>query len=113
MIAGDLVFNRKGPYGADESCNILTWQKVIESLIKLKPEIIVSGHEPGATIQDLSEINDFFLSCISFIRKKLAEGMTPKEIEVHSDFPDYYYSGRSERKKRSIHHWVKILQENQ
>ncbi len=112
LIAGDLVFNKEGPYGADESCNILTWQKVIESLIDLKPEIIVSGHGPRATIQDLNEINDFFLNCITFIRKKLTEGMTPKEIEVHSDFPDYYYSGRSERKKRSINRWVKFLQEN-
>lgn len=110
LIAGDLVFNREGPYGADESCNILTWQKVIETLIELKPAIIVSGHGPTATVKDLTEINEFFLRSIEFIRKKLEQGVKSKEIEDDPDFPDYYYSDRPERRKRSIDHWTRFLQ---
>ncbi len=112
LIAGDLVFNKSGPYGADESCNILVWQKAIEDLINLKPEIVVSGHGPVATIQDLQEINEFFLNSIAFIRMKLENGKTLEEIAADPDFPDYYYQDRQERKERSIKNWIQFLQNN-
>ncbi|MHA1975766.1 MAG: MBL fold metallo-hydrolase [Candidatus Hodarchaeales archaeon] len=112
LITGDLVFNREGPYGADESCNILVWQKAIESLIALKPDIIVSGHGPEATIQDLNELNDFFINSIALIKKKLDEGLTPEEIVVLSEFPDYYYSDRMDRKKGVLNQWIHFLQKN-
>ena len=112
LIAGDLVFNREGPYGADESCDIVTWQKAIEGLISLEPRIIVSGHGPVATIQDLNEISNFFLDTIAFIRKQLKNGLSSEEIVTHSEFPEYYYSNRLERKKGAINRWIQSLQKN-
>ncbi len=111
LIAGDLVFNREGPFGADESCNIIQWQKAMEELIDLNPDIVISGHGPTATIQDLTEINDFFKASIDFIQDKLVAGFTSEEIETDPKFPDYYYSERKERKTRSIQHWIRFLKE--
>lgn len=111
LIAGDLVFNKQFPYGGDETCNIVTWQKIIENLIALEPEIIISGHGPVATVKDLEEINEFFLKSIDFIRKKLAEGLTLENIEEDPHFPEYYSHDRVERKKVTIERWVEFFKE--
>ncbi len=111
LIAGDLVFNKEFPYGGDETCNIVLWQKAIESLIALKPEIVISGHGPVAFIKDLEEINDFFLKSIDFIRNKLNEGLTSEEINEDPRFPEYYSQDRVERKKVTIERWVEFFRE--
>lgn len=111
LIAGDLVFNKQFPYGGDETCNIVIWQKVIEDLIALEPEIIISGHGPVATIKDLKEINDFFLKSIDFIRKKLEEGVTLEGIQKDPHFPEYYSQDRVERKKVTIERWVEFFKQ--
>ena len=41
LIAGDLVFNQIFPFGADETCEVITWQKVIQELIELNPQTII------------------------------------------------------------------------
>ncbi len=112
LIAGDLIFNKQFPYGGDDTCDIITWQKVIESLIALKPKTIVSGHGPVATIQDLEEINAFFIKSIDFIRSKLEEGLNAQEIHEDPNFPEYYSQDRVERKKFTIERWVEFLKED-
>ncbi|MFX1283986.1 MAG: MBL fold metallo-hydrolase [Promethearchaeota archaeon] len=111
LIAGDLVFNKQFPYGGDETCDIVVWQKVIENLIALEPEIIISGHGPVATIKDLEEINEFFLRSIDFIKNKLEEGLDLQEITEDPHFPEYYSLDRLERKKVSIERWMQFFQE--
>ncbi len=109
LIAGDLVFNKQFPYGGDETCNVVVWQKVIEDLIALEPEIIISGHGSIAAIKDLEEINDFFLNSIDFIREKLKERLTSEKIEKDPHFPEYYSQDRVERKKVTIEQWVEFF----
>ena len=111
LIAGDLVFNRVFPYGGDASCNVVIWQKVIEDLIALEPEIIISGHGPVATVKDLKEINEFLSGSIDFIKERLAAGLTLDEIESDPSLPDYYSEDRAERKKVTIEHWVEFFKE--
>lgn len=111
LIAGDLVFNKEFPYGGDETCNIMIWQKAIESLIALEPEMVISGHGPVASIKDLEEINDFFLKSIDFIKNKLNEGLTSEEINEDPRFPEYYSQDRVERKKVTIERWVEFFRE--
>ena len=109
LIAGDLIFNRVFPYGADETCDPITWQQVIESFIALRPRIIASGHGPPANIKDLEEINDFFLNSIEFIRNNLEKGLNSQEIYDHPQFPEYYSKDRAERKKATIEKWVEFF----
>jgi cyclase len=106
LIAGDLVFNKEFPYGGDETCDLLTWQKVMADLINLKPKFIISGHGPVATVKDLEEINDFFVKIIDFLRKMVREGISFEKIEVDPQLPDYYSQDRVERKKATIERWV-------
>ncbi|MFW9778165.1 MAG: MBL fold metallo-hydrolase [Candidatus Heimdallarchaeota archaeon] len=106
LLSGDVVFARQFPYGGDETCNIVRWQQVIEELIALDPEIIISGHGPVATLTDLREINEFFVQSIAFLRNKLDEGLTWEEIAQDPHFPEYYSQDRSERKKVTIERWA-------
>jgi glyoxylase-like metal-dependent hydrolase (beta-lactamase superfamily II) len=46
LIAGDLIFNRQFPFGGDETSDLLKWNGVIDDLINLKPELVISGHGP-------------------------------------------------------------------
>ncbi|UCG02966.1 MAG: MBL fold metallo-hydrolase [Candidatus Heimdallarchaeota archaeon] len=111
LIVGDLVFNKEFPYGGDATCNVVKWQEVIEDLIALEPEIIISGHGPAATVKDLEEINDFLSKSIDFVREKIVEGVTLKEIEADPHFPEYYSQDRTERKKITIERWVRFFKE--
>jgi len=111
LIAGDLVFNRVFPYGADASCNVVIWQKVIEDLIALEPEIIISGHGPVATVKDLEEINEFLSGSIHFIKEKLKYGLSVDEIVNDPSLPDYYSEDRAERKKATFEHWVEFFKD--
>ena len=63
LIAGDLIFNRQFPYGTDETSDLLKWNGVIDDLINLKPEMVISGHGTPATANDLIEIKDFLSAC--------------------------------------------------
>lgn len=109
LIAGDLAFNRIFPYGGDPTCDLRLWQKAMEELISLDPEIIISGHGPLATKDDLKEINSFFLASLEFIESNYYKGKPPDEIINSPNFPDYYSEGREERKKDSIQHWVSLM----
>ncbi|MHA2284178.1 MAG: MBL fold metallo-hydrolase [Promethearchaeota archaeon] len=109
LIAGDLVFNRIFPYGGDPTCDLRLWQKAMEELISLDPKIIISGHGPMATKDDLKEINSFFLASLDFIESNSDKGKSPDEIINSPNFPDYYSEGREERKKDSVEHWVSLM----
>ncbi|MFW9906472.1 MAG: MBL fold metallo-hydrolase [Candidatus Thorarchaeota archaeon] len=111
LITGDLVFNKEFPYGGDETCNLLIWQKVMEDLISLEPKIIISGHGPVASVNDLEEINDFFLKTIHFLRGKVREGISLEEFEKDPQLPDYYSQDRAERKKVTIERWIDLFYE--
>jgi glyoxylase-like metal-dependent hydrolase (beta-lactamase superfamily II) len=113
LIAGDLIFNKQWPYGGDNTCDLITWQQVVESFIALNPRTIVSGHGPVATIKDLEEINDFLLNSIDFIRNNLEKGLNFQEIHDNPDFPDYYSQDRAGRKEITIERWVDFLTKNQ
>ncbi|MFX0014331.1 MAG: MBL fold metallo-hydrolase [Promethearchaeota archaeon] len=109
LIAGDLIFNKQFPYGGDETCDIMKWQKVIEDLITLEPKIIISGHGPAATTDDLDEINDFFARCIDYMKNKSIDALRVEKIAQDSDFPEYYSHDRLERKKISIERWIEFF----
>ncbi|MFX0210189.1 MAG: MBL fold metallo-hydrolase, partial [Candidatus Hodarchaeota archaeon] len=111
LIAGDLVFNKEFPYGGDDSCDIIRWQQVIEDLISLKPDQIISGHGPVATVKDLEEINDFFVKTIDFLREKVREGIPFEKIKADPQLPDYYSQDRVERKKVTIEKWLDFFNE--
>ncbi len=111
IIAGDLIFNQQFPFGGDETCNIIQWQRAIEDLMSLKPRTVISGHGPTATIKNLEEINNFLLKSINFIKKRLADGISPEELSKDPDFPDYYSENLEERKEVTIESWGEFMEQ--
>ncbi len=112
LIASDLVFNKQFPYGVDGTCNPTRLQQIIDELISLQPNIIISGHGPSATIEDLKEISEFLRNRIQFSREKLEKGYTLEKIQNDSDLPDYHSQDHAERKDYTIEHWFEFLKEN-
>jgi cyclase len=109
LIASDLIFNKRFPFGSDLSVNPILWCNAMEELISLKPRIIISGHGPIATNEDLVEIRDFIKNGIDIIKKKLKDGLTPETISKDPELPDYYTTGREELKERTFLQWAKFL----
>jgi glyoxylase-like metal-dependent hydrolase (beta-lactamase superfamily II) len=111
LIAGDLVFNQEFPYGGDETSDLIRWKTVIDELIELKPKVIISGHGPPATENDLLEISKFFSKCIDFMKKKLREKYPLQQIIEDPQFPEYYSQDRIERKKVTVEKWYNFFEE--
>ncbi|MHA1968103.1 MAG: MBL fold metallo-hydrolase [Candidatus Hodarchaeales archaeon] len=110
LIAGDLIFNKQFPYGADETSDLIKWKEVLDEISKLKPKIIVPGHGPPVTDKDLKEIRDFFTDTVNFMKKKVITEVKLEEIIEDPKFPDYYSKDRTERKKVSIETWYEYFQ---
>ncbi|KYK28946.1 MAG: hypothetical protein AYK19_20355 [Theionarchaea archaeon DG-70-1] len=114
LIAGDTFFNKMFPWGIDPSVDPVLWQHTLKEMVALEPELIIPGHGPAATFQDLQEISEFFDQAVSFIRLKLEEGLTPQQIAEDPDCPEYYSAGiqRRERVKiQSFVKWAEIISE--
>ncbi|MFX0170689.1 MAG: MBL fold metallo-hydrolase [Candidatus Hodarchaeota archaeon] len=109
LIASDLIFNQRFPFGGDLSVNPILWYKVLEELISLEPKIIISSHGPLATIEDLFEIRDFIKNGIDIIRKKLKDGLAPEIISKDPDLQNYSTTGREELKEKTFLQWAKFL----
>ncbi|MFX0181542.1 MAG: MBL fold metallo-hydrolase [Candidatus Hodarchaeota archaeon] len=109
LIASDLIFNQRFPFGGDLSVNPILWYNAMEELISLKPKIIISGHGPIATNEDLVEIRNFIKYGIDIIKRKLKNGLSPKTISKDPDLPDYYTTGREELKEKTFLQWAKFL----
>ena len=105
LIAGDLIFNRMFPYGADPTCDLVKWQKAIEKFIELKPKLIISGHGVIARNEDLKLINTFLSNTVEFLAIALEEGKTFEAIISDENLPDYYSEDRQERKNLSYQNW--------
>ena len=111
LIAGDTFFNKRFPFGADPTVDPVLWHKALKEMIALEPALIIPGHGPAATVEDLKEISDFFDQALSFIQLKLEEGLTPQKIaKIHC--PDYYSAGIKKRervKMQSFLKWAEIM----
>jgi cyclase len=119
LIAGDTIFNKRFPFGTDPSVDPVLWQKALKEMITLEPVLIIPGHGPAATFEDLQEIHEFFDQAVSFIRLKLEEGLTPQQIAKDPHCPDYYSTGTQNREKVRIQSFItwaekmkKFAQEN-
>jgi glyoxylase-like metal-dependent hydrolase (beta-lactamase superfamily II) len=100
------------PFGIDPSVDPVVWQKALREMVALEPELIIPGHGPAVTFQDLQEIREFFDQAVSFIRSKIEEGLTPLQIAKDPDCPEYYSAGihrREQVKTQSFVKWAEIM----
>ena len=103
LLAGDLIFNHKFPYGADMTSDVIKWEKAIDYLIDLKPELVISGHGPPATKDDLKEIKHFFHDVCKYFETN--ENISVEEIIKDDGFPIYYNENAEVRREGSIESW--------
>lgn len=103
VIAGDLIFNHRFPYGADMTSDVVKWRKALNYIINLKPEVTISGHGPPATLEDLTEIHTFLKDVIKYY--KTNKMIKLEEIIKDKNFPEYYGKGNELTRERSIKSW--------
>lgn len=110
LIAGDLLFNQEFPYGGDETSDLIKWKEVLDEISELKQKKIIPGHGPPVTDKDLKEIREFFTNILIFMKKKVRNGATLKNIAEDPQFPEYYSEDHTERKYVSIETWYNYFQ---
>lgn len=103
ILASDLIFNHRFPYGADMTSDVLKWEKAIGYLINLNPELVISGHGPPATKDDLKEIKQFFHDVVKYF--EMNENISVEEIIRDEGFPEYYNEDAEVRREGSIESW--------
>jgi cyclase len=111
IITGDLFFNKKYPYAADETVDPFLWQKALNDMISLQPDIIIPGHGPVATVEELKEFLQFIDNAIDFIDQQLNAGKTEKEIIDSPSAPTYYLGERIEWKNTMYKKWTSLIEE--
>lgn len=109
IIAGDLLFNKRYPYGHDETVDPIKWLNAIDEMIALKPKVVIPGHGELGTLEDLIEFDDYLRNIINLITKKLEEGLSPEEISNFNFELDYYSDNREDQKINSLKKWAEIL----
>ncbi len=103
IIAGDEIFNRRFPYGADMTSDVIKWRDALSYLIDLNPELVISGHGLPATNEDLREIHDFLKDVVRYYVTN--KDISVKEILNDIEFPEYYNEGREVSREGSIKSW--------
>jgi glyoxylase-like metal-dependent hydrolase (beta-lactamase superfamily II) len=58
LIAGDIVFNKCTPVGWAGTFN--NWDNALELIQSLSPRVVVPGHGPVCTWQDVAELREYF-----------------------------------------------------
>lgn len=102
LFTGDILFNKYHPFIGES--NIPNWTQVLKDIQKIDAKIIVPGHGPVASNQDISDMINY-INAFDLQAKKLLKNdkeKTPEELskEIELLLPK---QGRKE-----LHHLIKI-----
>lgn len=89
LFAADLVFIGIHPWLGDGS--VPAWLSYLEMLRAYNPEIVVPGHGPVGTIQDISTMKDYLEETTALVEKGVLEGKKADEI-VATPIPERFKS---------------------
>lgn len=77
LFVGDIVFNKYHPYLGD--ADIPAWVEVLSALGEIDAAVIVPGHGPAATKEDLRDLA-LYLTAFDKHAKILSEGKTQRDV---------------------------------
>lgn len=85
VFAGDILFHKCTPLGWEGSHE--QWMKAIDTIVSLKPGIIVPGHGPLCGVNELLQQKEYLEYIYEEAREKFSQGITDplqaaKEIDV-------------------------------
>lgn len=102
LYAGDLVFYRCFPYGADPTCDPDKWIEVLKELQGIDARMVIPGHGPifGST----SELYDL-ISLMEDMRKLILEELENDDLPTMTDLPEDYSLGSENRMEITFENW--------
>lgn len=83
LIAGDLCFIGVTPLAVNGL--ISGWIAALDALIALQPAVVVPGHGPIGTMQDLIVLRDYFLAIQHTGREAVAHNLSPQDAQALLD----------------------------
>jgi cyclase len=95
LYAGDLAFIGSTPLVWEGS--LVNWIETVESLLALKPEVIVPGHGPVTDVEGLRAMQAYLSHVVNEGSKLKDRGLTPAEAAREIDIGAYAEWADSER----------------
>lgn len=79
LFTGDIIFNKYHAYVGDG--DIAKWTKVLDVLKKSTAKVIVPGHGPRVSKQDIDDMS-LYINAFDKQAKELSKGKTPEDVQA-------------------------------
>ncbi len=95
VFTGDVLFNRCTPIGWEGTTD--GWLAALDRIATLAPEVVVPGHGPLATVDDVRAVRDYFAYVRDEATEHLTAGATVVEAAAKIDLGAYAQWAEPER----------------
>ncbi|MHA2226413.1 MAG: MBL fold metallo-hydrolase [Candidatus Hodarchaeales archaeon] len=103
LFTGDILFAQMLPYGGDPTVNPHLWIKALQAMIELHPQIVIPGHGPVTTVDELIIHKTFLTEYVQIMEQLLEEGNTLDQIKKSQALPKLLYEEDTE--------WERLMKE--
>lgn len=115
LFAADLVFCQQYPYAGDETNNPQKWIQVFETILAQPIEVIVPGHGPLCTKDEIQTHLAYFKELKVWMKKQITQQRSLEEVlQASTSAPQLPYNERAEHRLPStLTRWYNFFSEQQ
>ena len=99
LVAGDLYFAKMWPYGGDPTVDPYKWVAALEKMLEPGVNIVVPGHGPVTSKEDLAEYLNFMKMLVRKIEEYVDQGITIDKIMKMEDILSLGPTPKSDNEK--------------
>jgi glyoxylase-like metal-dependent hydrolase (beta-lactamase superfamily II) len=105
MLSADLTFNQNHP--TSNRGDTINWQKILDRMMAMAPNAIVTGHgaiatTPGESKKVLDDLSQYFTYVRGQVKGLMDKGRTLEQIKAEIDWTPYKSYGRTEQMPENI-----------
>lgn len=98
LFAGDLVFKNMHPFMGESDPD--GWENILDNLAQLQPEIIIPGHGPVGSSEDIKTMKKYFYDTKKLVQDFIKDSLPSTELRdavipdpyVDWSFDNFFYS---------------------
>lgn len=111
LFSGDLIFAKTFFYAGDSTFNPETWLDVLNRLLSMKIELVVPGHGPVCSKDEILAYAKFFADMCSRVKELVKAGAKEKEVLRYESFPVFYPEYRKGVRTIALSNWYKFYKQ--
>jgi glyoxylase-like metal-dependent hydrolase (beta-lactamase superfamily II) len=105
IFIGDLIFNFRFPYGGDPTCDPDKWILALEEIHSLKYEIIIPGHGPVCSQNEVAEYVEALSELRENVKDALQTGLSVDSFIAREMVPEAIAEGSKRFGTLTLNHW--------